>query len=91
MPTVNATLNAVTGVLLVVGLVLVKSRRIKAHKQVMLASFGTSTLFLVSYVIYHWFKAAPKSYVGDFTSFYYFTINLLQVRINVVDFHFKGI
>ncbi|MBT6179948.1 MAG: DUF420 domain-containing protein [Deltaproteobacteria bacterium] len=74
LPTVNASLNALTGTLLVIGLVLVKTRRIKAHKQVMLASFGTSSLFLVSYVIYHWFKAAPKSYVGDFTTFYYFIL-----------------
>ena len=37
----------------------------------MLTSFGTSVLFLVSYVIYHWFKSGPKAYIGEYTIFYY--------------------
>ena len=37
----------------------------------MLAAFGVSTLFLISYVIYHWFKAGPKSYEGEFTTIYF--------------------
>ena len=40
----------------------------------MLTAFGFSTLFLVSYVIYHWFKAGPKLYLGDFNSSYYFIL-----------------
>ena len=40
----------------------------------MLIAFGTSGAFLVSYIIYHWFKAGPKSYTGDFTSLYYFIL-----------------
>ena len=40
----------------------------------MLTAFGFSTLFLVSYVIYHWFKAGPKLYLGDFNSIYYFIL-----------------
>ena len=37
----------------------------------MLTCFGTSTLFLVSYVVYHWFKSGPKMYEGDFKTMYY--------------------
>lgn len=70
LPLVNATLNGITTLLLVVGFVLVKQRRFGAHKNVMLASFGSSTAFLVTYVIYHWFKAGPKAYTGDFRSLY---------------------
>jgi putative membrane protein len=40
----------------------------------MLTAFGTSSTFLVSYVIYHWFKAGPKQYTGDFTEIYYFIL-----------------
>ena len=37
----------------------------------MLAAFGTSSLFLVSYIIYHWFKSGPKPYVGELGLIYY--------------------
>ena len=40
----------------------------------MLGAFATSSMFLVTYVIYHWFKAGPKVYVGDYSSIYYFIL-----------------
>lgn len=74
LPLVNASLNSATAILLMLGLFLVKQGKIAAHKKVMFTSFATSSLFLVSYVIYHWFKEAPKLYTGDFTSVYYFIL-----------------
>ena len=71
LPTVNATLNSITTALLMIAFFLVKSGRIEAHKKTMLAAFGTSALFLVTYVIYHWFKAGPKAYEGEFVTAYY--------------------
>lgn len=53
LPAVNATLNAVSGVLLVVGYLLIRRRRIDLHRRCMLAAFATSTLFLASYLVYH--------------------------------------
>ena len=53
LPAVNATLNGIAAILLVVGYVLVRQRRLEQHRRVMLAAFGTSVLFLISYVIYH--------------------------------------
>ena len=53
LPTVNATLNATSGVFLLIGYVLIRKRKIKAHRNAMLAAFASSTLFLVSYLIYH--------------------------------------
>ena len=53
LPTVNATLNAISGVFLLVGYVLIRRRQITAHRNAMLAAFGSSTLFLISYLIYH--------------------------------------
>ena len=74
LPAVNASLNGLTTVLLVVAFALIKQRKIEAHKRVMLTAFGTSTAFLVTYVIYHWFKAGPKAYVGDFREVYLFIL-----------------
>ena len=53
LPTVNATLNALSAVLLVWGYVLIRRRREQAHKAVMLAAFGVSCAFLVCYLVYH--------------------------------------
>ncbi len=74
LPMVNATLNSITTVLLVYGYILIRQRQRQRHKNVMLASFGTSGAFLVSYIIYHWFKAGPKQYTGEFTEIYLFIL-----------------
>ena len=71
LPTVNAILNAITTILLIYGFVLIKNKKRQHHQNIMLTSFGTSALFLVTYVIYHWFKSGPKAYTGDYTILYY--------------------
>lgn len=53
LPAVNATLNGISAVLLVIGYVLIRQRRIEPHRWVMIGAFGVSTLFLIGYVIYH--------------------------------------
>ena len=53
LPTLNASLNALASVFLVAGYVMIRSRRIAAHRRCMLSALGTSALFLISYVIYH--------------------------------------
>jgi putative membrane protein len=83
LPLVNATLNSITTLLLIVALVLIKQKRIDAHKKVMLSAFGTSTLFLVTYVIYHWFKAGPKLYIGEWTTIY-FSILLSHIILAII-------
>jgi putative membrane protein len=70
LPLVNASLNGLTTALLLLGGWFIYTRRIEAHKRTMLTAFGTSTAFLASYVVYHWFKAGPKAYVGDFKTLY---------------------
>jgi uncharacterized membrane protein YozB (DUF420 family) len=54
LPHVNASLNALATVLLVVGYVLIKRRLERAHMAAMLACFAVSTAFLASYLLYHW-------------------------------------
>lgn len=54
LPAVNAALNSLSAILLVGGYLFIKSRNIKAHKACMLSAFGSSILFLASYLIYHY-------------------------------------
>ncbi len=55
LPAVNATLNLISFVLLVVGYAMIKQRRITAHKRCMISAFAVSILFLASYVTYRFF------------------------------------
>ena len=71
LPAINATLNFITVLLLISALIFIKNKKIIYHQNTMLCAFGTSTLFLTSYIIYHWFKAGPKEYIGEFISLYY--------------------
>ncbi len=53
LPTLNATLNGVSAVLLISGYALIKQGRQNAHKRCMLGALTASALFLISYVVYH--------------------------------------
>ena len=54
LPAVNATLNGTAAVLLIWGYILIRRRSIAAHRRVMLTAFATSSIFLCSYLIYHY-------------------------------------
>jgi putative membrane protein len=53
LPALNATLNGVAGCFLAAGYLFIRRKRIAAHRACMIAAFVASTLFLVSYVVYH--------------------------------------
>jgi len=63
LPAVNATLNATSGIFLLTGYVLIKKRQINAHRNAMLAAFASSTLFLTSYLVYH-YHAGSRPFPG---------------------------
>jgi uncharacterized membrane protein YozB (DUF420 family) len=50
---VNASLNSIAAVLLLVGLYFIKNGRVEAHKRTMLTAFVVSAAFLACYVWYH--------------------------------------
>jgi uncharacterized membrane protein YozB (DUF420 family) len=64
LPAVNASLNALSGAFLLVGYALIRRRRITAHRNAMLGAFASSTLFLMSYLFYHW-HAGSRPFVGQ--------------------------
>jgi uncharacterized membrane protein YozB (DUF420 family) len=64
LPSVNATLNATSAVLLVVGYYHIRQGHQQAHRTCMLAAFLISVLFLISYLIYH-FHAGTTRFTGQ--------------------------
>jgi putative membrane protein len=53
-PTVNATLNLIAAVLLWRGRVAIKAGDPERHRRIMMGAFGTSAVFLASYLTYHY-------------------------------------
>ena len=56
MPVVNASLNALSGVLLLIAYVLIRRKRVQMHKRFMLAACFTSLTFLACYVFNHYLR-----------------------------------
>ena len=84
LPTVNATLNAVSGVFLLVGYILIRRRHINAHRNAMLGAFASSTLFLISYLLYH-AHAGSRPFTGAGALRYvYFAILISHVILAAV-------
>jgi uncharacterized membrane protein YozB (DUF420 family) len=79
LPTLNALLNATSGVLLLLGWLSIRRRRIGTHKRYMLAACVSSMLFLVSYVVYH-AQVGSRPFTGQGpVRVVYFTILLTHV------------
>ena len=53
LPALNASLNALSAALLLTGWRLIRRGRRQAHRRVMIAALVSSSLFLVSYLVYH--------------------------------------
>ncbi|MBI2931724.1 MAG: DUF420 domain-containing protein [Planctomycetes bacterium] len=65
LPTANAALNSASALLLLVGFLFVKGRRVTAHKVCMVSACASSALFLASYLTYHHFVGStPFTGVG---------------------------
>jgi putative membrane protein len=81
LPAVNATLNAISTVLLVSGFLLIRRRQVAHHRRVMIAACVTSTLFLISYLTYHAQVGSVRFERQGFVRPLYFTILITHVTL----------
>ena len=63
LPKFNAIVNGTCSILLLISLYFIKNKNIIAHKRTNFITFTLSSLFLISYIIFHYF--APESKYGD--------------------------
>jgi uncharacterized membrane protein YozB (DUF420 family) len=54
LPDVNAILNSISATLIFIGYLMVRRKNVAAHRACMLGAFAASTLFLISYLTYHY-------------------------------------
>jgi uncharacterized membrane protein YozB (DUF420 family) len=81
LPAVNATLNGISGVLLFIGYLLIRAKKIETHRKVMITAFITSSLFLVCYVIYHAQVGSVRFTRTGFVRPLYYTILITHVTL----------
>ena len=81
MAGLNAILNAMSAVLLMLGFFAVRRRDIEAHKRFMLAAFACSVIFLISYLIYHFRVGSVKFQGTGIIRTVYFTILLTHTLL----------
>lgn len=82
-PALNALLNATSAVLLVAGWLMIRRGRIDTHRRFMIAAFSVSSVFLVSYLIYHYTAGATRYTGSGWLRTVYFSVLLSHTVLAV--------
>ena len=64
LPTLNALLNGLSATLMVLGVRAIFKKDLQKHKRYLFAAVSTSSLFLISYLTYHFQTSALKPFPG---------------------------
>jgi len=79
LPLLNAIFNGIAFVLLLVALIMIKKKNIRAHRRFIYAAFAFTILFLISYLTYH-AMAGSTSFGGDgMVKFIYYFILITHI------------
>jgi len=84
LPTINAILNSISAVLLATGYSFIRRKMINAHRTCMIAAFITSSLFLLSYLVYHYHVGSVKFQGQGIVRPIYFAILLTHTVLAAV-------
>ena len=83
LPHLNAILNSTSALLLLAGFRFIR-RRIQAHRNCQVTAVVTSTLFLISYLTYHYYHGATRFPGQGLVRPLYFTILISHTILAVV-------
>jgi uncharacterized membrane protein YozB (DUF420 family) len=91
LPHLNALLNATSGILLIIGYAFIRRRRISAHRNCLIAALITSTAFLASYLVYHYYHGSTRFTGTGFVRPVYFVILLTHTILAAIIVPFIGV
>jgi putative membrane protein len=84
LPFVNATINSLVSICLVMGIIFIKRGQRKAHQRMMVSAFILSALFLVTYVTYHIVVGHVPYCEGNLvSSVVYYTVLITHIVLSV--------
>ena len=84
LPHLNAFLNTTSAILLVIGYSFIKRGNINAHRNFQIAAVATSTLFLISYLTYHYYHGDTKFLGQGIVRPFYFAVLISHVLLAIV-------
>lgn len=84
LPHLNAILNSTSALLLLAGFRFIRLGRIQAHRTCQFTAVLTSTLFLISYLTYHYYHGATRFAGQGLVRPFYFTILTTHTILAVV-------
>lgn len=82
LPAVNAFLNSLSTILIISGFIAIKKRQYIKHMKLMLTAFVSSSLFLISYLVYHNFVGDTPFPGQGFIRPVYFTILISHIVLS---------
>jgi putative membrane protein len=84
LSTVNAILNGLSAIFLILGFIFIKRRNVQFHRASILTAFTLSVLFFISYLFYHHHAGSVPYAHHDWTRPLYFTILISHIILAVV-------
>jgi len=84
LPAINACLNSLSAVFLTLGYIFIRQKKISWHRNCMVSAFCTSTLFLASYLTYHFFAGRTTFKDPQWFRPYYLVLLLTHTVLAVV-------
>lgn len=84
LPHLNAVINSLTSVLLLIGLWSIKKKDKQAHRVVMTTAFVLGGLFLVSYVLYHLTNPSTSFGGEGAIKYVYYFILITHIALSIV-------
>lgn len=84
LPALNAILNTLSASCLLMGVIAVKKKNLELHKKLLFSAFGFSSLFLVSYIIYHYFQGDTKFLAQGMIRPVYFFILISHILLSII-------
>ena len=86
LPPIYATINAITAIVLIAAVIMIKNGNRRMHERLMKLAITLSVLFLVMYVLYHMTSDSTK-YEGSYRIVYFFIlISHIALSIAVIPF-----
>lgn len=84
LPRLNAGINSIVSILLLIGFLFIRNKKIDWHRRAMLTAFGFSAVFLVSYVMYHLAVGhTPYCEGGLVSKGFYYTVLISHILLSV--------
>jgi len=82
LPVLNASLNSLASLFLITGYIFIKKKNELMHRNMMISAFVASSLFLVSYLVYHYAHGDTKFINVGFIKYSYFFILISHIILS---------